>query len=216
MSERMSRFAPLTGVLFAVLAVVAVFSNSSESPEASASATKVVSFFTEHRSSVETQNILFALAFLVLLLFAGVLRSYLRRTEAAEGLGSLVLAGGVLMAAGALTASGLEYGLAHNIHDLSPETAKTVNFIGRELFLPVLAGGFVFGVSSGLAIMRGAPLPKWLGWAAIVIGVVTLIPPASEFALLAFVIWTVIVASLMYMRGNQPARAPSEPIPLAT
>jgi hypothetical protein len=212
MSERMSRLAPLTGVLFAVLAVVAVFSNTSETPEPSASTAKVVSFFTEHRSSVETSDILFALAFLVLVLFAGTLRSYLRRTDAAEGLSALVLAGAVLMAAGALGGSGLEYGLAHNLHDLSPETAKTVNFLSRELFLPVLAGGFVFGVCSGLAIMRGAALPKWLGWAAIVIGIAVLIPPAGEFALLAFVVWSVIVASLMYARSGQPASASSSPV----
>jgi hypothetical protein len=119
-----------------------------------------------------------------------------------------VLAGAVLMAAGALGGSGL----AHNLHDLSPETAKTVNFLSRELFLPVLAGGFVFGVCSGLAIMRAAALPRWLGWTAIVIGIAVLIPPAGEVALLAFVVWWVIVASLMYARSGQAAGASSAPV----
>lgn len=211
MSDRWDRLAPLTGVLFGVIVVVAVFTNSSETPKASASASKVVAYYTEHRSEVETSGILFALAFLVLVLFAGALRSYLRRTAAAEGLGALVLAGAVLMAAGALAGTGVEYGLAHNVHDLSNETAKTLNFVSSELFLPVLAGGFLFGVCSGLAILRGAALPRWLGWVAIVIGIAVLIPPASFPALLAFVIWSIVVAILMYLRSRGSVGATSRP-----
>ncbi len=207
MSDRWGRLAPLTGVLFGVIVVVAAFTNNSETPEASASAAKVVSYYASHRSEIETSGILFAIAFLVVVLFAGALRSYLRRTAAAEGLGALVLAGAILMAAGAISATGLEYGLAHNLHDLSPETAKTLNFISSELFLPVLAGGFIFGVCSGLAILRGAALPKWLGYAAIVIGIATLVPPASFPALLAFVLWSIVVAILMYMRMGETVAA---------
>jgi len=202
MADRWGRLAQLTGVLFGVMVLVAVFANNSETPKPSASPAKVVLYYANHRSEVETSGILFALAFLVLLLFAGALRSYLRSTSAAEGLASLVLAGAVLMAAGALTATGVEYGVAHNLHDLSPEAAKTLNFISSELFLPVLAGGFTFGVCSGLAILRGAALPTWLGWVAIVIGIAVLIPPASFPALFAFVIWSIIVSVLMYRRSG--------------
>ncbi len=214
MSDRWSRFAPLTGVLFAVLAVVAVFTNNSETPEASASPAKVVLYYAAHRSELETSSILFGLAFLVLVLFAGALRSYLR--PAAEGLSALVLAGAILMAAGALAGTGIEYGIAHNLHDLTPEMAKTLNLVSSELFLPTIAGGFVFGVCGGLAILRGAALPNWLGVIAIVIGIAVLIPPASFPALFAFVIWSVIAAVLMYLR-NGPASggAGATPAPLA-
>jgi hypothetical protein len=207
MTDRWSKLAPLTGVLFALLTVGAIVTNGESSPEASARALKVVVYYSKHRSEVQTSAILFALAFLVLVLFAGVLRSYLRRTAAAEGLGSLVLAGAVLMAAGALVGSGVEFGLAHNIHSLSLEEARTLNFVSDELFLPVLAGGFVFGVCAGIAILRGAALPTWLGWVAIVIGIVTIVPPASMVALLAFVVWTLVVSILMYLRTGVPADA---------
>ncbi len=211
MSDRWGRLAPLTGVLFGVIVLGAVFTNSSETPKPSASAAKVFAYYTEHRSEVETSGILFAIAFLVLVLFAGALRSYLRRTPAAEGLSVLVLAGAVMMAVGAIAATGLEYALAHNLHDLSPEAAKTVNFISTELFLPVLAGAFVFAVCSGLAILRGAALPKWLGWVAIVLGIAAIIPPASFPALLGFLIWSIVVSILMYLRGGGSADATSTP-----
>ncbi len=215
MADRWGRLAPLTGVLFAVLVLVAVFTNNSETPKASASAARVVSYYAAHRSEVETSGILFALAFLVLLLFAGALRSYLRRTSAAEGLSALVLAGAVLMVAGALAGTGVEYGIAHNLHDLSPETIKTLNFVSSELFLPLLAGGFTFGVCSGIAILRGAALPTWLGWVAIVIGIATLIPPTSFPALFAFVIWSIIVSVLMYRRGGSVDATATSPVQLA-
>jgi hypothetical protein len=202
MTDRWGRLAPLTGVLFGVIALAAVFTNSSETPKPSAGPGKVVFYYLGHRSEVETSSILFGIAFLVLVLFAGALRSYLRRTSAADGLSSLVLAGAVLMAAGALAGTGIEYGIAHNLHDLSPEAVKTLNFISSELFLPLVAGGFIFGVCSGLAILRGAALPTWLGWVAIVIGVAVLIPPATFPALFAFVVWSIIVSILMYLRSG--------------
>ncbi|HEY3865199.1 MAG TPA: hypothetical protein VGL54_03835 [Solirubrobacteraceae bacterium] len=200
----MSRLGSLTGVLFAVLIVAAAISGG-ETPEANASAVKVIAYYGTHRSQIETSAILFAIAFLVIVLFAGSLRSYLRRTSSAEGLSALVLAGGVLMAVGAITGTAVEYGLAHNLHAISPTEAQTLNFISNEIFLPLLAGAFIFGVASGLAILRGAALPKWLGWVAIVLGIIVLIPPIGFPALIGFVLWSLIVSILMYQRDGAPA-----------
>jgi hypothetical protein len=208
MPGRLSRLAPLTGVLFAVLVVVGVFSSNSETPEANSSPTKVIAYYSTHGSEVETSAILFALAFLAIVLFAASLRSYLRRTPAAEGLSALVLAGSVLMAAGSLTSSGVEYGLAHNLSHLSPATAQTMNLLSQELFLPIIGGAFLFAIASGLGILRGAALPTWLGWVAIVLGIAVLIPPASFPALLGFVIWSIIVSILIYLRTGPATPAP--------
>jgi hypothetical protein len=212
MFNRWSRLAPLTGVVFAVLTLAGIFTGG-ESPESNSSAAKVIAYYGTHRSEVETSSILFAFAFLFVVLFAGSLRSYLRQTPSAEGLGALVLAGGVLMTAGATMGSGMEYGLAHELHHLGPETAQAVNFLSQEIFLPILAGAFVFGISSGLAILRGARLPKWLGWVAIVMGIAVLIPPASFPALLAFAIWSIIVSILIYMRTGAPDASLAAPQP---
>ena len=212
MSDRWRRLAPLTGVIFSVLLVVAIFSEG-ETPESNATSAKVIAYFASHRSSVETSTIVFAFAFLFLVLFAGSLRSYLRRTPAAEGLSALVLAGGVLAAAGGLMISGVEHGLAEELNYLGPETAQTLNFLSEELFLPIVVGAFLFAIASGLAVLRGARLPKWLGWAAIVIGIVVLIPPLSFPALLAFAIWTVIVSILVYVRTGGAGSGAPEPSP---
>jgi hypothetical protein len=213
MSDRWSRLAPLTGAVFVVLAVVAVFASGEETPKASASATKVVSFYSKHHSALERGAILFALTFLALVLFSGALRSYLRRTSGCEGLAAMVLAGAILMAVGALGGTGVEYGIAHNLHDLSPEAVKTLNFISAELFLPVLAGGFIFGTCAGLAILRGADLPNWLGWVAVLLGIAAIVPPASFIALGVLVIWSLVVTILMYRRSGEPVAANAVPAP---
>jgi hypothetical protein len=207
MPDRLSRLAPLTGVVFAVLVVVAIVTGG-ETPDANASPAKVIAYYGTHRSEVETSSILFALAFLFVVLFAGALRSYMRRTPAAEGLASIVLAGGVLMAAGVLIGTSVEYGLAHNLNQLTPATAQTMNVLGNEIFLPVIGGAFLFAIAGGLAILRGVHLPRWLGWVSIVLAIVVLIPPLSFPALGVFAIWSVIVSILIYRRTGPAASAP--------
>lgn len=214
MSDRWARFAPLSGVLFAVLAVVGIV-GSPETPEGNASSLSVIAFYRTHSSEVKTFNVIFVLAFVVVVLFAGALRSYLRRTPAAEGPAAVALAGALLMAAGAIIGSSVEFGLAENLSHLEPATVQTLNLLSDEIFLPVLCGAFLFGISSGVAILRGAKLPKWLGWVAIVIGILALVPsPATLPALFALVIWSVIVSILMYIRLGKPVG--DQPGPEAT
>ena len=207
MPDRLSRIAPLTGVVFAVLTIVAIFSGS-ETPESSASIAKVIAYYGTHRSEVETSALLIAFGFLFFVLFAGSLRSYLRHTAGAEGLAALALAGAVVMVVGVLAITSIEYGLAHHLGDLSPASAQTLSFLSNELFLVVIAGGFLFALPSGLAILRGARLPKWLGWVAVVLGICFVIPPAIFPALLGTILWSLIVAILMYMRGAKPRARP--------
>jgi hypothetical protein len=214
MTDRWSKLAPLTGVLFAVVTVVAAFMGV-ETPEASAGAAKVVLYYHAHSSSIETSSLLFAIAFLVFVFFAGTLRSYLRRTPAAEGPAAIALAGATIMTIGATLGAGVEYGLAHNISHLSPTAAQAVNVVSNEVFLPLLAGAFVFSVASGVAILCGAALPKWLGWVAIVMGIAALIPPAFFPMLIVFVIWSVVVSVLMYRRTGVSADTDAGAQPVA-
>jgi hypothetical protein len=172
-----------------------------ETPDAGDSPARVVAYFATHRSEAELSSLLFAIAFLILLFFAASLRSFLRRTEGAEGLAALVLAGGVVMTGGALLASIIEYALAHELHNLTPAGAQVLNLLSNEIGLVMLvAGGFVLTVASGLAILRSVSLPRWLGWAAIVIGILALVLPIAFIALLLLLIWTLVVSILIYRR----------------
>jgi hypothetical protein len=197
-SDRLGRLAPLTGVVFAVLAVAA-FGTASGAPSASASGARVIAFYEAHGSSARLSDYLWMFALAFFLLFAGSLRGYLHRTPATAALGSLVLAGAAVLTAGGCVYFGFDYVLATVPSHLAPAAAQALNVLALKLFLPVAAGGLVFGIASGLAILRGAQLPKWLGWAAIAIGIVTA-TPAGLLGLVAFIFWTAIVSVLIWKR----------------
>ncbi len=210
MSDRWGRLAPLVGIVFVVLVVVGI-AGSGESPEGNASTAKVVAYYTRNSSNVKTFDIIFVLAFLAFVLFAGALRSYLRRSSGAEGPAAVALGGAILLATATMIGSAVEFGLAENIAHLQPSAAQALNLLSDEIFIPALAGAFLFGLCSGIAILRGARLPSWMGWVAIVIGVAALIPPASLPALFALVIWTAIASVLMYLgSGSSPAGGSAE------
>lgn len=59
----------------------------------------------------------------------------------------------------------------------------------------------MFGIASGIAILRGAPLPNWLGWVAILIGIVV-VTPAEFVAVIVLAVWIVIVSILIATRNH--------------
>lgn len=207
--NRLSRATPLTGVVFAVLAAAA-FATAPGAPSSNASGGRVITFYEAHGSSAQTSDSLWMLAFAFLLFFAGSFRTFLRRTPTVEGLSSLVLAGAAVLAAGTGVYFGFDYTLATTSSHVAPAAAQALNVLALKLFFPVSAGGFVFGIGSGLAILRGAPLPNWLGWVAVVIGILT-VSPAGLAGLVALIFWTAIVSVLVWRRTERD----SEPLPVA-
>ena len=204
MANRLSRLAPLTGALFSVLGLAA-FLSSHTPPGVSASGSSVIVFYKAHSSGQQSSDLLWAFAWIFLLFFAGSLRSYMRRTPETEGLSALLLAGAAVMAAGGATYFGFDYTLAVSADHLQPAAAQALNLLALKLVFPLAVGGCVFAVASGVAILRGAPLPKWLGWLAIVIGIV-LASPAAVVALIVVFVWVGIVSVLVWHRGTAAAR----------
>lgn len=211
MQDRRTRLIPLTGVVWAVLAVVGLFSSGGESPEGDASAAKVISYYTSHSSEIKTSAVFFAVAFLFFLLFCGTLRAFLRRNPANEALATLMLVAGGVVTVAVGIGGGVELGLAKNIHDLSPSAAQALNVVQNEVFLPALIGGFVFALCNGLAILRGSQLPRWLGWVALVIAVLFVVPPTGFVGLLALILWSLVVSIVMFLRydSGDVERAPA-------
>lgn len=210
MQDRRIRFVALTGVAWAVLAIVGLFTSGGETPEGDASPAKVVSFYSSHSSEVKTSAVFFAVAFLFFLLFCGTLRAFLRRNPANDSLATLMLAAGVGVAVAAGIGGGIEVGIANNIHHLEPAAAQGANLVENEVFLPVLIAGFVFALCNGLAIIRGSQLPRWLGWVSIVMAILFVVPPVAIIALLVLVVWSLVVSIFMFLRyeGRDGAPAP--------
>jgi hypothetical protein len=201
-----SRLTPLAGLVFVGL-LVATLALSWNTPDDTASGATVISYFHAHRSQLITANVLGAYAVVFWLFFSGSLRGFLRRAGAGEGLAQTVFGGAILFGVGGAILSGLGFTLANEINRLDASEAHTINLISNGAFFPVAAGQAAFAIASALAILRTRALPAWLGWLALVLGVVS-ITPVGFFGTFALLLWTAVVSVVVYVRDDQLAPAP--------
>jgi len=208
MLTRVTRSAPLTGVAFAVFAAVA-FASSQPPPGPTASGARVIAFYQAHSSGQQRSDYSWFLAFTFLLFFAGSLRAHLRQAPEAEALSALSLGGAATLTAGATMFFGFDYALAVVPSHLDPAAAQALNVLALKLEFPLAAGGCVFGIAAGLAIVRSRRLPTWLGWTAIAIGVV-MATPGPLIGIVALIPWSAVAGVLIFRRtAVQPTEAPS-------
>ena len=198
MMDRWSRLSWLTGVVFVAL-LVASFSVSGNSPGSDESGAKVISFYRDHQNAQRASAILGALAVVFFLFFAGALREHLRGSDRASGLATTGFGGAVLIAVGGASFSGFSFALADVPDKLSPAAAQALNLLSNDFFFPFVTGVAVFAIASGLAITRYALLPRWLGWVALLIGVVA-VTPIGFFSFFALMAWVLVVSILVFVR----------------
>jgi hypothetical protein len=198
---------PVLGVLFIGFTVVSAF-GSGNSPDSKASGARVIAWFVAHRHTERVTDILGIFAMLFFVFFAGSLLGYLRRAPAAATAAIVMFGGAATLAAGFTVALGIDYALADVPSHLAPSAAQALNVLDNDVFFTVPLGGAVFAIPAGIAILRGGALPKWLGWAAIVIGIV-LCSPAFFPAFLVLLIWALIVSILIYLRSATVTPTPA-------
>lgn len=195
-----SRLAPLTGILFCALLIAALFTGTN-SLKASSSPEKVFSYYASHRESTRASYVLTLLAVVVGVFFYGLLRDYLRRGEGLQGLTATAFGGVILFAASGAVSAGTLLALSDSPSHLSPAAAQALNLADMDVTSPLaFAGIAVLFVGFGLAIIKSALLPKWLGWIALPLGVLALIPVIGFFAWIGAAIWTLIVSVAMWRR----------------
>ena len=154
MVTRLSRFAPLTGLVYGVLTLVEL-GTASGAPSDTASGAKVIAFYERHRTNARVSDTLWMFAFAFLVFFAGTLRAYLRRKPPAAALSSVVLAGAAVFAAGAAVYFNFDYALTVVPGHLAPAAAQTLNVLALNMAF----GPRQEGSSSGLP-------PAWRSSAA--------------------------------------------------
>jgi hypothetical protein len=201
---RLARFAPLAGVVFFVLVLVAVFVNSSDTPSVGSSGGKVFAYYKAHNDNIEVADFLGVLAAVFVLWFSASLRSAVWRAEAGSGrLASLVLAGGVLTAGGMWTVFGLDFAVAEASKKVGPAVLLPLHALNDNFFFPLAGGVGVLMLASGFAVIRTVALPVWLGWVALVLGIVTF-TPAGFVGVLGATIWILIASVILFLRQPAP------------
>jgi hypothetical protein len=212
MFKDLGRWAPLTGVAFALLFFFGAF-GSGNTPDSDASAQKVVSYYLVHRGGQQASFYLIAYSIVFGLFFAGALRAYLRARSSEDGLIALGFAGMVVFGVSAATAVGMTFAATDVPGKISPAAEQALSVLSNDIFVGMLIGTWVFLIGFGLAIVRSATavLPRWLGWVALPLGVVAATPIGWLVLVFALPLWVLIVSVLAFMRQRASAPAAAAP-----
>jgi hypothetical protein len=203
--------APLTGVGFVVIAIIG-FIVGGEPPEAGDPIQEIVDHYVDNKDSVQVGAGLVSVAAAFLIFFAGYLRKVLRAGEGEGGvLSAVVLVGAAVMAVGAAIDSTISFALAEAADDVDPIAMQALQALWDNDFMPIALGSAVFLLASGISIVRHGALPKWLGWAAILFGVISL-TPVGFIGFLGGALWILVVSVMLALRARpaSPA-APATP-----
>ncbi|MEV6551054.1 hypothetical protein AB0M57_20425 [Streptomyces sp. NPDC051597] len=211
------RLGPLTGLVAVVLIVVA-FGVGGDTPGIGDSGPQVRLFFQEQDTRQAVSLYLLVLAGVFLVFFAGSLRHHLADSDRHGWLPQVAFAGGILSAAGFWIASGVTLALidASDKQKVEGPALQAMNAIGNDLFIPFVGGIGIMVLAAGLGTARsGTPLPRWLGWAGIVLGVLMFVPWVGFIAFLVSGLWIIIASVLLARRPHAPdtARAANVPTP---
>ncbi|MGH2978460.1 MAG: hypothetical protein ACRDLQ_02325 [Solirubrobacterales bacterium] len=206
----LERFAPLTGVAFVILVIVAVIVGG-ETPAADDPLAEVVEYWNDNKDQNIVAAIIAAISTVFLLWFAGVLRAVLAAAEGAPArLANTAFGGAVIGAVGWAMLIGFTFVAADTAGEVAPQVTQTLSALQADFFFPLSIGFAVFLLASGLAIVRAGALPSWVGWVALVLGVVAL-TPAGFFAILAMLVWIVAVSVMLFMATTPPSPTRSVP-----
>jgi hypothetical protein len=208
MATRDLRFVPLLGALFVVL-VAAGYLVVGDTPSHHAEGAEIrVAYDSETKHQIAA--FLGALGAVPLLFFAGYLRAVLRRLHPSGRLSANVaLAAAAVMAAGLAVQSLIHAALAEaaQTSEFSDQALQALNALDGWSFYPIAIGLATFLLASGVALLRGrrffAPL---VAWAAVVLGVLALVPIIGFFAAVLSAIWLVVISLMLFARSEAVER----------
>ncbi len=195
------RLLPLTGVAFVVL-LIASFAIGGEPPTADDGAQEIVDFYVDNKDAIMISSIIGSLALLSFVFFIAYLR---RRLEDANGETGIVtttlVIGAAVLATGAAIDGTILFALAEAAEDIDPVAVQALQALWDNDFLPMALGLATVILSAGIGVVKTGLLPKWLGWIAIVLAVVSF-TPAGFIAFLGSALWILVASILLSVRAS--------------
>jgi hypothetical protein len=210
-SGRWERLAPLVGAVFVVLVIVAFIPLGGNTPDNDATAQKVQSFYSKHTDRELVAAYVLALSVPFLVFFTSILYRAIRAAGGRGRLATAAFGGGLLSAAGFAVAAAVHFALASAGDKASTlPTTQTLNVLDNMDFIPFVTGLGIMLLAAGLATLRyGGALPRWLGWAAVIVGIAIFIPFVGFVAFGLSGIWVLAASIVLYRRGSLPDSGPA-------
>jgi hypothetical protein len=189
------RLAPLSGIVFVAALIVGFFVLSSGGPQVTDSAQTIASYYADHHQKAEFVVGVIAVGLVFLAIFIAFLYGHLKAAETSGNLWSTVmLIGGIAGIATFFAAGGVHVAIADGgTHGFGLDAMVALNALDNDMLI-----AFVFALGLMLIGVAGATittmaLPKWLGWAALIIGILCFTPVWWAGTALGL-IWIIIVS----------------------
>ena len=207
MRNTKERWVPLTGIGFILFVLAGFLIVGDEPPGADESAQEIVDYYVDNKSEVQIGAFLGgAVAGTLLIFFFGHVAKLLR-SAGGDMLPGLVVIGAAIVSVGAAIDGMISFVLAESADDIEPASVQTLQALWDNDFMPFALGFQVLWLALGISILRLGVLPKWLGWIALLFGVLSL-TPIGFVAFLGGALWILVVSIMLLLRarnGSEPA-----------
>lgn len=135
-----------------------------------------------------------ALGYLLFVPFAAWLARELRRPGHAEWPADVAFGAAILCTGSALLINGLWTGVFDaGRNGADPSILAAAHYLTSDAYAASVPFYGLFLVAAGVAAVIARSLPPWLAWAAVVIGVLAIIPPTAMPASAALWLWVIAV-----------------------
>ena len=204
MARHELRFVPLLGALFVAL-VAGGYLVAGDTPSHHAAGPEIRDAY-DSETTHQIAAFLGALGAVPLLFFAGYFRAVLRRLHPTGRLSANVtLAGAAVAAAGLAVQSLIHAALAEatQTSEFSDQALQALNALDGWSFYPIAIGLSTILLASGVALLRGRRFfAPFVAWAALVLGVLALVPIVGFFAAILSAIWLVGISLMLFARSE--------------
>ena len=201
---------PLTGVAFVVLVIVGGIIGG-EPPSVDDPVQEIVDHYVDNKDAIIAGSLVAMIGVFFFLVFASYLRNVLRAAEDEDGLlANVAFAGAIILAVGGAIDSMIYIALAEAVEDIEPSSVQALQALWDNDWAPFVLGAGTFLLASGLSIVLNGSLPKWLGWIAIVLGVLAF-TPIGFVAFIGGALWILIASIVMTIRARRATQAPARP-----
>jgi hypothetical protein len=207
-------YTALTGLLFLILVIIGIALSSGDVDATQDSVAEIVKHYRDDETQIIISLIIEAIAAAVLVWYALHLTYALRESVASR----LIYIGAAIVATGLAIDASLSFALVFAINDsdvtIAPAAIQAIALIYNNDFVPFIVGGSIFALSAGIATIQTGVLPKWLGWIAVILGVLAFAGPAGFIALILLIIWIAVTSVMLAMQvknGGRRADTPAIP-----
>ncbi len=199
---RLERLAPLTGVLFTVFAAVGILVGG-DTPDVDASAAEILDHYKDD-GPVFVGIIALLLAGVMLLFFAGALRRHFAAVGP-DWLAAVVFGGAAVFAAGLGIFLSSQIALVDAADNEQEASLQALNILDNTNFGAAVIGLATMYLASAWHVLASRSLPVWIGWLALLLGILAVAGPLGFVAFLAFPIWVLIASIALFRCATPPA-----------